>query len=88
VLRREKRQIKASLHSSSSQTSPLLIEMRPVRTLKPNPRNARTHSKKQIRQIADNIAALGFNENSVLLAGHGRLVRGQRPAVPAIQGSR
>jgi ParB-like nuclease domain len=94
VLRREKRQIKASLHSSSSQTSPLLIEMRPVRTLKPNPRNARTHSKKQIRQIADNIAALGFtvpvlmDENSVLLAGHGRLVRGQRPAVPAIQGSR
>jgi DNA modification methylase len=79
VLRRERRQIKASLNSSSSQTSPLLIEMRPVRTLKPNPRNARTHSKKQIRQIADNIAALGFtvpvlmDENSVLLAGHGRL---------------
>ena len=47
--------------------------------LKPNPRNARTHSKKQIRQIADSIVAYGFtvpvliDENSVLLAGHGRL---------------
>ena len=28
--------------------------------LKPNPRNARTHSKKQIRQIADSIGAFGF----------------------------
>ena len=47
--------------------------------LKPNPRNARTHSKKQIRQIADSIVACGFtvpvliDENSMLLAGHGRL---------------
>ena len=47
--------------------------------LKPNPRNARTHSKKQIRQIADSIVAYGFtvpvliDENSMLLAGHGRL---------------
>jgi DNA modification methylase len=94
VLRRERRQIKASLNSSSSQTSPLLIEMRPVRTLKPNPRNARTHSKKQIRQIADNIAALGFtvpvlmDANSVLLAGHGRLEAAKllgMKTVPAIR---
>lgn len=28
--------------------------------LKPNPRNARTHSKKQIRQIADSIGTYGF----------------------------
>jgi hypothetical protein len=28
--------------------------------LKPNPRNARTHSKKQVRQIADSIVAFGF----------------------------
>ena len=47
--------------------------------LKPNPRNARTHSKKQIRQIADSIVACGFtvpvliDETSMLLAGHGRL---------------
>ena len=47
--------------------------------LTPNPRNARTHSKKQIRQIADSIVAHGFtapvltDENSMLLAGHGRV---------------
>ncbi|SHK67923.1 ParB-like nuclease domain-containing protein [Shimia gijangensis] len=28
--------------------------------LKPSPRNARTHDKKQIRQIADSIEAFGF----------------------------
>jgi DNA modification methylase len=48
-------------------------------SLKPNPRNARTHSRRQIRQIADSIAAFGFNnlvivdENLNVLAGHGRL---------------
>src|SRR4029077_15654450 len=31
-----------------------------VDAIKPNVRNARTHSKKQIRQIADSIAAFGF----------------------------
>jgi DNA modification methylase len=47
--------------------------------IKPNPRNTRTHSKKQIRQIADSIQAVGFaapvliDEGGVLLAGHGRL---------------
>jgi DNA modification methylase len=47
--------------------------------IKPHPHNTRTHSKKQIRQIADSIRAVGFtspvliDENGVLLAGHGRL---------------
>src|SRR6266568_4273383 len=46
--------------------------------LKPNARNARTHSKKQIRQIADSIAAFGFlvpiliDEGGLVIAGHGR----------------
>ena len=61
--------------------------------LKPNPRNARTHSKKQIEQIANNIDVYGFtvpvliDENSMLLAGHGRLeaakLRGLK-RIPAI----
>jgi DNA modification methylase len=48
--------------------------------LKPNPRNARTHSRKQIRQIADSILAFGFvvpivvDENDTILLGHGRFV--------------
>jgi ParB-like chromosome segregation protein Spo0J len=45
--------------------------------IKPNPRNAHTHSKKQIEQIARSIDAFGFtvpviiDETSTLLAGHG-----------------
>jgi DNA modification methylase len=46
--------------------------------LTPNGRNARTHSRKQIRQIADSIAAFGFvvpiltDDDNVIIAGHGR----------------
>jgi DNA modification methylase len=49
-----------------------------VDKLTPNRRNARTHSKKQIRQIADSIAAFGFvvpilvDEDGIIIAGHGR----------------
>jgi DNA modification methylase len=49
-----------------------------VDVLKPNGRNARTHSKKQTRQIADSIAAFGFlvpiliDEGNLIIAGHGR----------------
>src|SRR5262245_572495 len=50
-----------------------------VDQIEPHPHNPRTHSKKQIRQIADSIQAVGFaapvliDEDGVLLAGHGRL---------------
>ena len=49
-----------------------------VDAIKPNPRNARTHSKKQIRQIADSITTFGFlvpiliDQGGVVIAGHGR----------------
>src|SRR5262245_12246969 len=49
-----------------------------VDTIKPNPRNPRTHSKKQIRQIADSITTFGFlvpiliDEDGNIIAGHGR----------------
>src|SRR5215472_1284768 len=49
-----------------------------VDALKPNARNARTHSKKQIRQIADSIAAFGFvvpiliDDGNNIIAGGGR----------------
>jgi hypothetical protein len=48
------------------------------RKLHPNKRNSRTHSKKQIRQIANSIRRFGWtypiltDENRVILAGHGR----------------
>lgn len=49
------------------------------RALRPNPRNARTHPRKQVRQIADSIRRFGFtnpvliDEAGTILAGHGRV---------------
>ncbi|PPD29742.1 MAG: DNA methylase N-4 [Hyphomicrobium sp.] len=60
-------------------SKPLVIEHRPPGDLKPYARNARTHSPKQIAEIAASIRAFGFN-NPVLIdkdggivAGHGRV---------------
>ena len=55
-----------------------LVEL-PPDSLKPNPRNARIHSKKQIRQIAKSLQTFGFtnpvliDQNDIILAGHGRV---------------
>jgi hypothetical protein len=57
----------------------LQIEQTPIHALRPQDRNARTHSKRQIRQIADSMRRFGFNnpiltdDNSQIIAGHGRL---------------
>ncbi|EAQ35370.1 hypothetical protein NB311A_13676, partial [Nitrobacter sp. Nb-311A] len=55
------------------------LEYLSIGALRPWQRNARTHSRKQIRQIADSIRKFGFTnpvlvdrENSIL-AGHGRV---------------
>jgi len=51
----------------------------PARALVPNPRNARTHSKHQIRQIAASIREFGFtnpvliDRKNTIIAGHGRV---------------
>ena len=55
------------------------IEHCPPGDLKPYARNARTHSKKQIAQIAASIDQFGFNnpvlvdKGGVIIAGHGRV---------------
>ncbi len=55
------------------------IEERPISTLRPYPGNARAHSKRQIRQLADGIARFGFtnpvliDDDDTILAGHGRI---------------
>jgi len=59
--------------------SGLEVRYLPVGKLKINPQNARTHSKRQIRQIADSIREFGFNNpllvdhSNIVVAGHGRL---------------
>ena len=50
------------------------IQMAPV--TRPNPRNARIHSKKQIKQIADSIQQFGFT-NPVLIGDDGEIIAGQ-----------
>jgi hypothetical protein len=58
---------------------PLTIEPMAIERLRPFPGNARTHSKKQVRQIADSIARFGFtnpiliDDDDKIIAGHGRL---------------
>jgi DNA modification methylase len=57
----------------------LTVVYQPIAALQPYARNARIHSKHQIRQIADSIATFGFtnpiltDENSTIVAGHGRV---------------
>lgn len=58
----------------------LFVEYQPVETLAPYSRNARTHSKKQLQQIADSIKEFGFtnpiliNSEKTIIAGHGRVL--------------
>jgi DNA modification methylase len=60
-------------------SSPREIKLVSVRKLRTNNRNARTHSKKQIEQIVQSVQQFGWtypllvDENSVILAGTGRL---------------
>lgn len=55
------------------------LERVKITDLKPHRRNARTHTKKQIRQIADSISRFGFtnpvlvDEAGGIIAGHGRV---------------
>jgi hypothetical protein len=48
------------------------VEILHIDQLKPWPRNARTHSRKQVRQIAESIRRFGFT-NPVLIDGENRM---------------
>jgi hypothetical protein len=64
----------------STERSNLSIVYKHVNALRPYERNARTHSKRQIRQIADSIKEFGFtnpvliNPDNTMVAGHGRVL--------------
>src|SRR6266700_4073355 len=59
--------------------SELAVVWRPIEALKPDPKNPRSHSPKQIRQLARSIETFGFNAPILVdrelrvIAGHGRL---------------
>ena len=62
----------------------LKIVYRPIGALKPSPRNARTHSDKQIHQLMGSFLRHGFNNpilvdnDGEVIAGHGRLEAARR----------
>jgi DNA modification methylase len=67
-------------HSAVMDTAQsMVIQPTPVTSLRPHLGNARTHSKRQIRQIADSIRQFGFTnpiligDDGEILAGHGRV---------------
>jgi DNA modification methylase len=59
--------------------SQLTVTYAEIQNLVPYARNARTHSRRQIRQIADSIRTFGFtnpvlvNRSRMIIAGHGRV---------------
>jgi DNA modification methylase len=59
---------------------PLSITYRATGSIKPDPRNARTHPKRQVDQIIASMREFGFTNpilidpNGVVIAGHGRLL--------------
>lgn len=59
--------------------SALQIKERAITSLSPYARNARTHSRKQVRQIASSIERFGFtnpvliSDDGEIIAGHGRV---------------
>jgi DNA modification methylase len=66
------------------------IEYTPVRELRPHPNNARTHSRKQIRQIAKSIQKFGFcnpvlvDDAKQIIAGHGRVEAAKLLGIDAV----
>ena len=75
-------------------TTPLEVIYLHTKTLKPDPRNPRVHSDKQVRQIVQSIESFGFNvpllidDEQKVIAGHGRLLAARKlgwDTVPAIR---
>jgi DNA modification methylase len=68
----------------------LKVEMLPVEALRPYANNARTHSKKQIRQIANSVRRFGFNnpvlidDQGQIIAGHGRVAAAKLLGISAV----
>ncbi len=74
----------------STDESKLYIVYQNTNQLHANPRNARTHSKRQIRQIAESMRQYGWttpiliDANNVIIAGHGRLAAAKLLGITAV----
>jgi ParB-like chromosome segregation protein Spo0J len=73
------KKLSASSKNRAGSTCLAQIEWLPIGLIRPNPKNARIHSKKQIKKIAASIRKFGFlspvivDEETMALAGHGRI---------------
>ncbi len=73
---------KVKLNGKAEPKLPWPIEMLPPGSLRPALRNARTHSKKQVRQIAESMMRFGVT-NPLIADDHGRIVAGHARAEAA-----
>src|SRR6266516_5110799 len=73
---------KVKFNGKAEPRLPWPIEMLPPRSLRPAERNARTHSKKQVRQIAESMMRFGVI-NPLITDDHGRIVAGHARAEAA-----
>jgi ParB-like chromosome segregation protein Spo0J len=68
----------------------LSVTNRPPSALQPAARNARTHSRKQVQQIAASIREFGFvnpvlvDDEDRVIAGHGRIEAAKLLALPEV----
>lgn len=68
----------------------LKVEYQPISSLKPNKRNPRTHSEKQIARIGQSYATFGVlspllvDDENNLIAGHGRLEAAKRVGIETL----
>lgn len=81
------RQIKTQLQTSNNSIldkRQFQVVFAPIASIKPNPRNARTHAKKQVKQLASSILAFRYvspivvDEDNVIINGHGRYLAAQQ----------
>jgi ParB-like nuclease domain len=63
--------------------SQLKVTYEAIQNLVPYARNARTHSQRQIRQIADSMRTFGFT-NPVLVNGSRMIIAGHGPGLPPL----
>ena len=66
----------AKLHAFNHLGPDLAVSYIGLNELNPYKNNARTHSKAQIRQIAQSIKEFGFT-NPILIDGHKNVIAGQ-----------
>src|SRR5882762_9317899 len=68
------------ISAAGRQQPRLEIVYRPIGELKPDPKNPRNHSRKQIKQLARSIETFGFtvpalvDREANVIAGHGRIL--------------